>query len=192
MNNSKPIGKRGKPRFAFTLIEILLACVLASMLSVVMIQILRTTLVESRRAAQRRQPLSETWLLREQISNDLSNARGFKINSSSLSLGGFLARDPGSGARNQQMAIITYQLVPTGSGMALQRSESLFSNESDFPTIETVWLGVGGMIANSKSESIGIQSNSLPELDQMGFQSIAGGVSFRLVDSQGKLLVEIL
>jgi len=159
---------------------------------VVMIQILRTLLLESRQIAESRQSLSETWLLREQLGNDISNARGFRISNDTMMLGGFLSRDPATGMLTQQMAIVTYRIVPKGKGKVLERSESLLTSSNASAWNETVWYGVGGIAASSKGEFLGSQSSLLPELSQLGLQSMEAGISFQLLDPQGNVLVEIL
>ncbi len=187
-----PIHFFGKRRSAFSLIEVMLACVLASLLSVVMIQVLRTVLLESRRIADSRQILSETWLLREQLDNDLRNARGCRISSDTMMLGGFLSRDPETGLPTQQMALVTYRIVPKGNRMALERSESSVTNPQTATWTETVWYGVGGMTAFPKGEFLGAQASIFPELTQRGLENMEAGISFQLYDAQGKILVEIL
>ncbi len=113
----------GKRRFGFTLIEVVLACLLASILSVAALQVLRTTLVDSRKIATQRQLPSVTWLLREQMAIDIGNARGYRVTADSMILGGFLTSDRSTGARTQQLSIVTYRMIPHGNRNALERSE---------------------------------------------------------------------
>ena len=178
-------------RPAFTLIEVLLACVLASMLSVVVIQVLRMALLESRRIATNRQPIAETWLLRDQIASDIGNTRAYKITKDTLVLGGFLTCDLETGAKTQQLSLVTYQLVRRGDRMALERTELPFNSQQSSTRKETVWYGVGSIVAFPRAEFVEAQSSSISELQQLGLQSLSGGMIFRMFDSERKLLLEV-
>ncbi|MDZ4853061.1 MAG: prepilin-type N-terminal cleavage/methylation domain-containing protein [Pirellulaceae bacterium] len=182
---------RAVKRRAFTLIEVMLACVLAAMLSVVMLQVMRTTLLESRRIAQSREVASETWLLREQLARDLSNARGYQVGANSLNLAGFMSRDPITGLNTQQMALVSYQIVPRGSRSVLQRTETSYGLKPQSFT-EVVWDGAGSIVAFPKREFLEAQANEFPDLDRLGVTRLSGGMIFRLFDPTGKILLEIL
>jgi len=161
------------------------------MLSVVVIQVLRMALLETRRITMSRQPLSETWLLREQIASDVGNTRAYKITSDTMILGGFLTSDLETGAKTQQLSLVTYQLVPRGNRMALERSELPLNSQQSAPRKETVWYGVGKMVAFAKAEFVESLSSSIPELQQRGLQSLSGGMVVRMFDVDGKLLLEV-
>lgn len=176
---------------AFTLIEVILACVLASMLSMVVVQVLRMALTESRRIATSRQPIAETWLLRDQIASDIGNTRAYKISKDTLVLGGFLTCDLETGAKTQQLSLVTYQLVRRGNRMALERTELPFNSKQSSPRKETVWNDVGSIVVFPKAEFVEAQSSSIPELQQLGLQSLSGGMIFRMFDSERKLLLEV-
>jgi prepilin-type N-terminal cleavage/methylation domain-containing protein len=180
-----------RSRSAFTLIEVLLACVLASILSLVVFQVLRMTLIENRRVASTRQVMSETWLLREQIANDIGNTRAYRITPDAIVLGGFLTTDLETGAKTQQLSLVTYQLVPRGDRKALERSEIPFSSQQSAPRKDTVWHGVGSIVMFPKAEYVESISSTIPELQQLGLQSLSGGMIFRMFDTDGKLMLEI-
>jgi prepilin-type N-terminal cleavage/methylation domain-containing protein len=174
----------------FTLVEMLLACVLASLLSVAAMQVMRKTLVEGQEIAIQQHPMSGTWLLREQIAGDIQNARAYNVAGNTMMLGGFLTRDLKTGIHTQQLSVVTYQIVPRGRRLALERTE-MFLNSGGTPHRETLWYGVGGMVAFPKAEFIDGRQSVIPELQQIGLRSLTHGMSFRLTDPDGKLLVGI-
>jgi len=161
------------------------------MLSVIVIQLMRTTLMETRRIATSRQPLGETWLLREQIASDIGNARAYRVSRDNLVLGGFLTSDLETGAKTQQLSLVTYQLVRRGERMALERTELPFHSQQSRPRKEIVWYGVGSIVAFPKAEYLESISSTIPELQQLGLQSLSGGMIVRIFDTDNRLLLEV-
>jgi prepilin-type N-terminal cleavage/methylation domain-containing protein len=178
-------------RCGFTLIEVMLAFVLASMLSVVVIQLMRTTLLETRRIAARRQPSAETWMLRELLESDISNTRAYRVSKDMMILGGFLTSDLPTGAKTQQLSLVTYQLVRRGERMALERAELPFHSQQSQPRKEIVWYGVSRIVAFPQAEYLESISSTIPELQQTGLQSLSGGMIVRIYDTDNNLLLEI-
>ena len=90
--------RRRNRREAFTLIELVASAVLAAMMTAALLSIVWSALRESsqlRRSATSRFPVTQ---LADQMRHDFHNARAMAIDSSGVTLHGFLGRDPQTGA----------------------------------------------------------------------------------------------
>ncbi len=178
-------------RSAFTLLEVLLACVLASMLGLLVATLMRSGLAESQQANQIRLPIASSWLLREQMEHDFANARAYSRSTDSVTLGGFLSRDPQSGMLTQRLAIVSYRIVEKANRRVLERLEGVPTQRGIAPTYsEVVWDGIDSMRVIPNASFVTGSVPVLPELSQLGLQPLAEGVSIQLTDLQGRVFLE--
>ncbi len=178
-------------RSAFTLLEVLLACVLASMLGLLVSSLMRSGLQESKLANQIRLPIASSWLLREQMEHDLANARAYSVTPDSVTLGGFLSRDAESGMLTQHLAIVSYRIVEKANRRVLERVEGIPGPRGIQPTYsEVVWDGVGSLKAIPKALLMSGSVPVLPELQPFGMLPLTDGMMLQLTDLEGRIFLE--
>jgi hypothetical protein len=180
-----------KQRSAFTLLEVLLACVLASMLGLLVTSLMRSGLQESKLANQIRFPIASSWLLREQMEHDFANARAFTMTSDSITIGGFLSRDAETGMLTQHLAIVSYRIVEKANRRVLERREGIPGPRGIEPTYsEVVWDGIGSLRAIPKAVFLSGGTPVLPELLPLGMQPLTEGLMLQLTDLEGRIFLE--
>jgi type II secretory pathway pseudopilin PulG len=176
---------------AFTLLEVLLACVLASMLGLLVATLMRSGLAESQQANQIRLPIATSWLLREQMEHDFANARAYSQSPNSVTLGGFLSRDPQSGMLTQHLAVVSYRIVDKANRRVLERLEGVPGPRGIEPTYsEVVWEGIQSMRVVDNARFVTGSIPVLPELSQFGMKPLTEGLSIQLTDLRGRVFLE--
>jgi prepilin-type N-terminal cleavage/methylation domain-containing protein len=186
-------ARPSKPRRGFTLLEVLAACVLASLLTMLVSRLMRNALLETREAQRVASPLAGSWLLRHQLDEDILHARAFAIGPQAITLGGYLARHPMSGLPTQRMAVVTYRIVEVDGRGLLRREELLFLPDGERRMrAEVVWEGVRRMVAIPRAEMLSGEAFIYPELESLGLQPLIAGVTLQLYDQQDRLFLEVL
>jgi hypothetical protein len=177
----------------FTLLELLAACVLASLIALVTTRLMRTSLSETKFANTIRQPMVNSVLFREQLNEDIINARAFLVLPDRFILGGYLSRDPKTAMPTQQMSVVTYQIVALGKRKVLERQELRFQPDGrPITRREVVWDGISSFVAIPRAELISGSAFIFPELEAMQLKPMLDGLSVRMFDEKGRLFLEIL
>ena len=108
----------------FTLLELLAALVLASLLTTALLQLVRNVHRKGREvtalASQDEHWTSQTFNLLQQ---DLRNSRRMVISENQILLTGFAGTNPKSGTPNHTSAEVIYRIVSSGDRRCLQREE---------------------------------------------------------------------
>ncbi len=111
-------------RMGLTLIELLAATALATLLMVAVLGVLKS-ITRGQKVLLAREPI-ESWQLRltEQLRWDLENSRAFKPIAAGFQLEGFAGRDFSSSATTHARSVIEYVVVRAGDRGQLIRRES--------------------------------------------------------------------
>ena len=125
-----------RTRRGLTLIELIVAGVLTSVLAGAVLMLLRVTYADAVRLD--RGTSVATTLLAEQLARDLTNSRGARIGRSRLTLTGFVATE--SRMPTLRRGRVGYSLASVAGVPSLLREER--SERGTF--CEVVWSGVGG------------------------------------------------
>ncbi|MFK7821664.1 MAG: type II secretion system protein [Planctomycetaceae bacterium] len=111
-------GRRG-----FTLVEMLAAAIVISMLLAALVGFSHTTARQVKRAGRIRKQFPSTAILREQITRDVRNADGFTNLGSGVVLFGALASNPATGQGTHKLAQVTYRIDKVRGLNVLVRAE---------------------------------------------------------------------
>lgn len=117
--------------YGFSVIELLAALVLATMLMIVVMGFL--SVISQRRKALLENAPSRMWqqVLTRQIHTDLANARRYEFQPDRLRLMGFCAVDPRSSQLTGRPAEVSYDLVQVNSQTWLFRTETLLDSDTN-------------------------------------------------------------
>lgn len=124
-------------RIALTLIELIVALVLASLLTTALLQIVGTVVRETEQMRGERIDDVSAGILADRLRTDLINARGMLFDSQSLQLAGFVGEQqlPGSIRYRQRRIANQSVLIRETSGGA-----------------EVCWVGFGGFVIRPEDE----------------------------------------
>jgi prepilin-type N-terminal cleavage/methylation domain-containing protein len=132
-------------RRAFTLIEMVVALVLGTLLMAAITSALRRSLIELKAHVEDPQPAHATLLI-EQFGRDLANARQLAQGPNRLDLVGFIHRDPRSMIATLRPAHVRYEIRRRGSCNLLVRIQSVVVN---------------GVVMESSTEPVAAQVQTL-------------------------------
>lgn len=172
--------QRSRDRFAMTLIELLVASVLTSVLAGAVLLTLRVTYADAARLT--RQTTASPQLLIEQIERDFANSRGARIAADRLTLTGFVAtydRQP-----TLRRARVQYRVAAVAGRPVLLREERL----PDGATLRDVaWDNVGRFQVVSLTA---LDPDERPERDPdaAGLPPTPDAVAVTLTDARGQVV----
>lgn len=132
-------------RTGFTLIELIAASVLASMMMVVLMAVVWSASRDLTRIQADQTSDFPTTVMIDRIRADLRNARGMIATSQSLILHGFVARSPLNGQSDGTEGRVTYQIVTSGGRSKLVRAEG--------DQQKVVWVGASQWTVESLETS---------------------------------------
>ncbi len=128
-----PISTRR--RTAFTLLEMVIACMLLAVLLAVVARVMRSILIETKLNESPDLAVSE--LLAEQFRRDLLNAHSYRqLDAQHLQLLGFVAQEPATGQSLLTSAMATYRIKPTSGGSLLVREQLAMPSTNTAASIE--------------------------------------------------------
>lgn len=133
-------------RSGFTLIEMLAATVVLSMLLVALVGISRASARQARRADSLRTRFPSTGILEDQIVRDIRNADGFLPLNNGVTLFGAISSNPVTGAATHRLARVSYVVRRLRGLRVLVRIEQL---ERGAGHGRIVWIGTGGLVVSS-------------------------------------------
>lgn len=140
MKNYRPARSR-----ALTLLEMIVALVLATLLMMALTGLMRSVSQASQTAAKP-QPSSRALLrLRQQLQRDCLNARFYQASDKQLRLLGFLGTDGTTGRASWQWAEVTWQIVERQETQLLIRHEQTLRQTPPRRRIDPMWSGVGSL-----------------------------------------------
>jgi len=192
--------KRGKTdyRQAFTLLEMVIALVLASLLLVTLTGVLRRCFTEIR-IGNDDSNLLKHGLLIEQLHRDMCNSRSMQLGNNRIRLSGFIHRDPETLIATQRVANVTYEVRQNGDQSLLVRIQSAGNLRSRFTTeqfVEPVFAGVASMVLSSnlvnafgEADRIGIDVEESSRRARRQFE-IPSSVRIGLLDQRGRTILD--
>lgn len=190
-------------RFAFTLLELVVATVLLAVLVTAVVSVLRVLLAESKIVDGTAATVLPESLAR-QLRRDVTNARSYRLANSQLDLLGYVAQDADSGRPLLTMAIASYQVRPTGrGGLLLRVQQSLDAGAgtaslTGTTRLQPLWHGVGAIGLTSSYLDTRDVSLMPPEVmqsltsglaaDASGWLPLSPSVEVTLLGDQGQTL----
>lgn len=130
-------------RNGFTLLELMLATVLMSVLMIGVLAVLTQVLRSPQMTSDQGEPMGEvgpSWV--ELIRHDLTQARTVEHSANRIKLMGYVWLDPVTGQRTQQPAHVTYRLVEIGERPWMVRTSQMIDRDKQ-PTVRHELLGSG-------------------------------------------------
>jgi len=157
-----------KRRRAFTLIEIIVALVLGTLLLAALMGVLRRSFAEIGLATRDDRGAARLGLLVEQLRRDLTNARKMYVGNNRFELVGFIHRDPSTLIATLRSARVVYEIRQNGTQSLLVRVQTddargMLSAES---FTELVYLGAINILVSSN------EVRAFSEADKLGLSSV--------------------
>jgi len=184
------LSRRFRPirNSAFTLIEMMVALLLGTILLVAIGSVLRRVFSDWQSIRQESSQGMGLLELREQISRDLTNARRVRISENRIELEGFLYRDPNTMSPTQRLATVVYEIRKWGAVSILVRVQSvrgvgpvaIFQK----PSIEMMHVGADRMLAVSdRFETATDRTDVLPKAP--------GAIKLQVYGRRGEVLISL-
>lgn len=142
----KPAGRRG-----FTLIEMLAATVVMSMLLIALANISRSSARQAQRADALRVQYPSTAIVADQITRDIRNADGYSEASGGITLFGAISTHPSTGYGTHRIAVVTYAVRDVRGVPVLFRTEQ---QPSGVGHQRIVWMETGGLSVSSSGPTV--------------------------------------
>ena len=179
---------RPNPRSAFTLIEIIVALVLGTLLLATLMGVLRRSFSEIGNATRNDPSVARLGLLVEQFRRDLTNARGMVVGNNRFELVGFGHRDPMTLIATLRPARVIYEIRQDGMQSLLvriQTDDSRDATMSTGPFVEPVYFGAKNMVVSSN------QVSAFSNSDRGSRQSaVPSSVQIVILDHAGRTILD--
>jgi type II secretory pathway pseudopilin PulG len=172
--------RRRNPRTAFTLIELVASAVLTAMMMAGLLGVVWSAVRDTNQLRQSETSQFPATLLIDQMRTDFLNARGMAIDSSGLTLHGFLGRDPKTRQPSMTPGTVRYEIRRAIGRGVLMRSTSTDSGEP-------VWFGLSALRIEPLSES-DPEDELLPEPETGGLPEVPLSFRITMVGNQGQIL----
>lgn len=156
-------------RIGLTLIELLAALILASVMTVALLRIVTLVATETRQLRRDQADYVAAGVLADRLREDLVNARAMQVDRSSISLIGF----PGE---QKVFAPVRYETRKAGATNVLLRREG---NRT-----ERMWVGLGGLVI----DSLEFDDEEARPANIGGIPPIAALLRATMTDSRGRVL----
>lgn len=169
-------------RSGFTLVELVAASLVMSMLLMVLVSVTRSGDRQSRRARALQRSHPSVSILKDQIVRDVRNADGMRITAAGVELFGALATDPGTGAGTHQPAYVAYVVRSAGSRRVLMRTER---TPRGAERSQLAWMDCGGLQLSAAGSFVSVTaavSGSLPPIPEV--------VTVELFNSEGQAILQ--
>ncbi len=179
-----PIANTRSRRGGFTLVELLAASVVLSMLLLVLVSVARTSRLQSARAADLSRRFPSTGLAGEHIERDLRNASGLQVTRDGVAMFGPISTDAGSGLQTLQPARVQYQVRRIGGHTVLLRSEQSGRGQN---TNRIVWIGASALrvepVEPAPPASLDVRATG-------GLSPMPASLRVRILDASGNAIWE--
>ena len=192
------LGSNVNRRCAFTLIEIIVALVLGTLLLATLMGVLRRSFSEIGVATRDDPGVARLGLLVEQLRRDLTNARKMYVGNNRFELVGFIHRDPSTLIATLRSARVIYEIRQNGTQSLLVRVQTddargILSSES---FTEAVYLGAINMLVSSnevrafsEADKLGLSSvNSASLLNRR--DAVPSSVQIVILDQRGRTILD--
>lgn len=159
----------GHKKRAFTLIEVIVALVLGTLLLAALMGVLRRSFAEIGVATRDDPSVARLGLLVEQLRRDLTNARKMYVGNNRFELAGFIHRDPWTLIATLRPARVIYEIRQNRTQSLLvrvQTDDARGIQSSAEPFTEPVYLGAMNMFVSSN------EVHAFSDLDKIGLNSV--------------------
>jgi type II secretory pathway pseudopilin PulG len=172
--------RRRSPRTAFTLIELVASAVLTAMMMAGLLSVVWSTVRDTNQLRQSETSRFPATLLIDQMRTDFMNARGMAIDSSGVTLHGFLGCDPTTRQPLMTPGLVRYEIRRAVGRSVLMRSTSA-------GLTEPAWFGLSALRIDPLSES-DPENDLLPEPETGGLPEVPLSFRITMVGDQGQIL----
>jgi len=191
---------KSRTQAAFTLIELVVAIALGTLLLTTLMGVLRRSFAEIRVAASDDPSKLGRVLLAEQLRRDLTNARRMTVGNNRFELEGFIHRDPVTLIATHRPAHVIYEVRQSEGQSLLVRIQSagrrgirIRSNQF----VESVYAGVANMLVSSnqasvmatEAETIGLGPDAKSKLSERR-ATVPSSVKVLLIDLRGGTILD--
>lgn len=174
-------------RRAFTLIEVLVACILSAVLLAALVGIFRTLLLESRSSGS----IAISPIAAARIQTDLLNATAYRFESGILDLAGPIALDPYDHQPLWQEARVRYRVHNSSQGGILIREQQIGSGPVAIRSASPIWVGIRALELRSGHLDAVTYSQADERMFESalsdGWRSLPDAVQFRLRDLSNRV-----
>jgi prepilin-type N-terminal cleavage/methylation domain-containing protein len=133
---------RSQNRSGFTLVEMLAATIVISMLLTALVSISRASARQAKQANDLRLKFPSTAIVADQITRDVRNADGYAAVDGGVILFGAISSDPATGNGTHQIARVTYAVRDVQGQQVLVRTEEQPRRPGHQ---RIVWIGTSGL-----------------------------------------------
>ena len=172
--------RRPTSRTAFTLIELVASAVLTAMMMAGLLSIVWSAVRDSNRLRNAQTSRFPVTHLIDQMRTDFLNARGMAIDSSGVTLHGFLSRDPKTQQSLMTPGHVRYEIRIAAGRRVLTRSTARGSTEP-------AWFGLAALRIEPLSES-DPESGLLPEPETGGLPEMPLSFRVTMIGDRGEIL----
>jgi prepilin-type N-terminal cleavage/methylation domain-containing protein len=152
---------------AFTLIEMVVALVLGTLLMAAITHVMQRCFADIRFSMNEDPRFARVSMMVEQLRHDITNARQIRVGDNRFELIGFIHREPNTLTPTHRQARVQYAVRTDGKNTLLVRTQTVdAANEALSESFsEPVFIGVASMLVSSD------QVGGLTELDLMGLNA---------------------
>lgn len=168
------------PRSAFTLIELVASAVLTAMMMAGLLSVVWSAVRDTNQLRQSETSRFPTTALVEQMRTDFINARGMAIDSTGVTLHGFLGRDSKTRQPLMTPGRVRYEIRRAIGRSVLIRSTGIGPGEP-------VWFGLSALRIEPLSQS-DPENELLPEPETGGWPEVPLSFRITMIGDQGQLL----
>lgn len=152
---------RVQNRSGFTLVEMLAATIVISMLLTALVSISRASARQAKQANDLRLKFPSTAIAADQITRDVRNADGYAAVDGGVVLFGAISSDPATGNGTHQIARVTYAVQNVRGAKVLVRTEQQPRRPGHQ---RIVWIGTSGLSISP----VGLVDNEDVDLNRTG------------------------
>ena len=158
---------KSRRKIAFTLVEMIVALVLGTLLLATLMGVLRRSFSEIVSSTRDDSNFNRMTLLVDQLRRDMSNARRILVGDNRFELVGFGHRDPLTLVATLRPARVVYEIRKDGMRSILVRvqiEDSRGLPSTSVPFVEPVYVGAANLLLTSN------EARAFSPLDSMGFE----------------------
>jgi len=184
---------------AFTLIELVVALLLGTLLLITLMGVLRHSFSVVGTSLSDEPLTMRRDVLIEQLRRDLTNARRMQVGINRFELAGFIHRDPATLIATHRPARVLYEVRKNGRLSILfrtQTDEALALTSQSGQLVEPVFLGAGDLVVStnrigafSDADQIGLGIQGKSNASAARRLEVPGSVQVVLTDQRGRTVI---
>ena len=184
--------KTGEKRPALTLLEMLAATVIASMLFVALTSLLRTTANQERAVESKLERQPATQLLADLLRRDLTNAHYLQSSPSGVRLVGTIAQDWNTREPTGRLAEVSYRVAKIGAvPWLLRREVHLDVTSTQRAREELIWSGASAIEILADNQDFDDETLAPPPRYAVGMLPVPGLMAIVVRQTDGTPLLNM-